>query len=75
MVGIRNNEEKELIIKLMKNRNGVADVPFIAEMDPKYLKFRSLKPYNEFAEKNVVRGLARMREEKKEEIPSYYPFT
>jgi len=74
MVGIRNNEEKELIIKLMKNRNGVADVPFIAELEAKYLKFRSLKPYNKFAEKNVDRGLARMREEKKEEIPDYYPF-
>lgn len=74
MVGIRNNDEKELIVKLMKNRNGVADVPFIAELDAQYLKFRSLKPHNEFAEKNVNRGLARMREDKKKEIPAVDPF-
>lgn len=74
MVGIRNNDDKELLVKLMKNRNGVADVPFVAEIEAKYLKFRSLKPYNEFAEKNVARGMARMREEKKQEIPCFDPF-
>lgn len=74
MVGIQRNKSKELIVKLMKNRNGVADVPFIADLEAKYLKFRSLNPYNEFAEKNIDRGLARMREEKKEEAPSYDPF-
>ena len=74
MVGIQRNDNNELLIKLMKNRNGIADLRLIAELDAQYLKFRSLKPYNEFAEKNVVRGLARMREEKKEEIPDYHPF-
>lgn len=56
MIGIQRNKQKEIIIKLMKNRSGEANLQFKADLDAKFLKFRSLEPYNEIAQKNVQRG-------------------
>lgn len=74
MLGIKRNDQKEIIIKLMKNRNGEANLQFIADLEAKYLKFRSLEPYNDIARKNVERGKSRMRVVKNQAAPEYDPF-
>lgn len=56
MLGIQREKDKNIIVKVMKNRSGEADLKFTAELDAKFLKFRSLSPYNDIAAKNVDRG-------------------
>ncbi|RLC27977.1 MAG: hypothetical protein DRH37_10105 [Deltaproteobacteria bacterium] len=74
MLGIQRNKEKEIIIKLMKNRNGEANLQFLADLEAKYLKFKSLEPYNDITRKNTERGLARLRQSKSEPMPDICPF-
>lgn len=74
MVGIQRNQQKEIIIKMMKNRNGESNLKFKADLDAKFLKFRGLEPYDEIAQKNVKRGIERMRERNKEAAPVFDPF-
>jgi len=74
MLGIQRNKEKEIIIKLLKNRNGEKDLQFLADLEAKYLKFKSLVPYNEITRKNTERGLARLRQSKSEPMPDICPF-
>ena len=74
MVGIKRNDQKEIIIKLMKNRNGEANLQFVADLEAKYLKFRALEPYDAIAQKNVERGRSRMSVVKNNPAPVYDPF-
>jgi len=60
MLSISRNTQKEIIVELLKNRNGRADLKFIADLEAKYLKFRSLEPYDDMAKKSVGRGLSRL---------------
>ncbi|MFK5927197.1 MAG: replicative DNA helicase [Desulfuromusa sp.] len=60
MLSISRNTQKEIIIELLKNRNGRADLKFRADLEAKYLRFRSLEPYDDAARKSVDRGLTRM---------------
>ncbi len=74
MLGIKRDDQKQIIIKLMKNRNGEANLQFIADLEAKYLKFRSLEPFDEISKKNVNRGRARMSVVKNESAVEYDPF-
>jgi len=74
MLGIQRNKEKEIIVKLLKNRNGEENLQFIADLNAKYLKFKSLEPYNEITRKNTERGLARLRQSKADPMPDICPF-
>jgi len=61
MLGLQKDDNKDLILKLLKNRNGEEDLSYRVTIDKHYLKFRSLDPYNEVAAKNVERGKSRIR--------------
>ena len=74
MVGIQRNKQKEIIIKMMKNRNGEANLSFLADLDAKYLKFRGLEPYDAISQKNVTRGIDRLNAMKNEPVPMTDPF-
>ena len=75
MLGIQRNDQKEIIVKLMKNRSGESNLKFKAEMEAKYLKFRSLEPYNDICAKNVARGSDRKAHRIKEAAyDNYDPF-
>ncbi len=74
MIGIQRDDNKDIIIKVMKNRNGEANLQLRADLDAKYLKFRSLEPHNAIAAKNVERGKARLRTAKGPAPVEYDPF-
>jgi replicative DNA helicase len=74
MLGLTKNDRKELLLKILKNRNGEENVTYRVEIDAKYLKFRSLEPYDDLARKNTERGQSRIRQAYKEEPVSYDPF-
>ncbi len=72
MLGIQRNQQKEIIVKILKNRSGEANLQFRADLDAKYLKFRSLEPYNEICSKNVNRGKERKANRIKEAAYDYH---
>jgi hypothetical protein len=75
MLGIERNQSKDIIIKILKNRSGEANLKFRADLDAKFLKFRSLEPYNEICAKNVDRGKERKAQRIKEAAyDNYDPF-
>lgn len=59
MLSLERNKQKEIIVGILKNRSGEANLQFVADLDVKILKFRGLEPYNEICHKNVSRGLER----------------
>lgn len=61
MLGLLRNDRKELLLKVMKNRNGEENLTFKAEIDAKFLKFRSMEPYDNTSIKNAARGKSRIR--------------
>jgi len=63
MLSLVRNEQKDIIIDLLKNRSGDANYKFIAQVELKHLKFRSLEPYNEICAKNVERNKNRKARE------------
>jgi replicative DNA helicase len=76
MLGIQRNQQKEIIVKILKNRSGEANLQFRADLDAKYLKFRSLEPYNAICSKNVSRGKERKSHRLKEAAyADYDPFS
>ena len=75
MLGIERNQAKEIIVKVLKNRSGESNLKFKADLDAKFLKFRSLEPYNEICSKNVDRGKQRKAHRIKEAAyDNYDPF-
>ncbi len=75
MLGIERNQAKEIIVKVLKNRSGESNLKFRADLDAKFLKFRSLEPYNEICSKNVDRGKQRKAHRIKEAAyDNYDPF-
>ena len=61
MLALQKNDKKELLLKVLKNRNGEENLSFLVDIDAKYLKFRSLTPYDGMAAKNAQRGKTRIR--------------
>jgi len=74
MLSLVRNDQKQIIVELLKNRNGEANIKLRADLEAKYLKFRSLEPFDEIAGKVVNRGKARLREAKQVAAPDYDPF-
>lgn len=74
MLSISRNDQKQIIVELLKNRNGRADLKFLADLEAQYLKFRSLEPYDDIAQKSVDRGLSRMSAVKDKAVPNHDPF-
>ena len=56
MLGLQKDDNKNLILKVLKNRNGEENLDFLVTIDAKYLKFRSIEPRDSIAAKNVERG-------------------
>ena len=74
MLGLLRNERKDLLLKILKNRNGEADLKFKVEIDAKYLKFRSIEPYDAIAVKNSERGRERIRKGYTRDPEEYDPY-
>jgi len=74
MLGLIKNDRKDLLLKVMKNRNGEENLTFKAEIDAKFLKFRSLVPYDSVSAKNAERGKGRIRAGMLEEPVEYDPY-
>lgn len=75
MLAIQRNQDKDIIIKILKNRSGEANLSFVADLDAKYLKFRGLSPANDIAGKNVKRGHERKSQRIKDAAyDNYDPF-
>jgi replicative DNA helicase len=52
-LGFWFDEDKDLVATLVKNRNGDEDVSFKVEIDRRYLRFESFRPYEE-ADREVM---------------------
>jgi len=74
MLGLQKDENKNLILKILKNRNGEENLDFLVTIDAKYLKFRSVDPHDAITAKNVERGKSRIRKGYLEEPKEYDPF-
>jgi replicative DNA helicase len=74
MLGIQKDQNKNLILKILKNRNGEENLDFQVDIDAKYLKFRSVEPYDSIAANNVDRGKTRIRKGYTRELPEYDPY-
>lgn len=74
MLGLQKDENKNLILKILKNRNGEENLDFLVTIDAKYLKFRSVEPHNSIAAKNVERGKSRIRKGYLQEPKEYDPY-
>jgi replicative DNA helicase len=59
MISLQRTKNAEIMLKLLKNRNGEADIAFICDIKWPFLKFNSIRPFDEKAEKNVNRGIER----------------
>jgi len=61
MISLQRTKNAEILLKLLKNRNGEADISFICDIQWPFLKFNGIRPYDEKAEKNVARGIERSK--------------
>jgi len=61
MISLERDKEKNVLLSLLKNRNGEADITFVCDIQWPFLKFRSIEPYDAKAEKNVSRCQERQR--------------
>ena len=59
MVSLQRNKNKEILLKLLKNRNGEADLSYICDIQWPFLRFNSIRAYDEKAEKNIERSQKR----------------
>lgn len=74
MVALMKDDQKRLILKLLKNRNGDAGVSFLVDIDTKYLKFRGLQPADSIARKESKRGASRVRGNYLQEPMTHDPY-
>lgn len=74
MIGIQKDDKKNLLLKLLKNRNGEENLSFLLDIDAKYLKVRSVTAYDAIAQKNVGRGRSWLRKDLGEEPGMYTPY-
>lgn len=74
MIGLQRDQNKNLIMKILKNRNGEASLDFQVTVEKAYLKFREVEPYNAIAAKNVDRGKSRIKKGYLQEPPEYDPY-
>jgi len=72
MLALMRDDQKRLILKILKNRNGEENLSFDVDIDAKYLKFRGMAPHDEAAAKNAARGQSRVRREYAEVKPVNY---
>jgi replicative DNA helicase len=61
MISLQHSKEKEVLLKLLKNRNGEANISYVCDIQWPYLRFNSIRPCDANAEKNVERGRERQR--------------
>jgi replicative DNA helicase len=74
MLGLQRDQNKNLILKILKNRNGEASLDSQVTVEKAYLKFRAVEPYDALAAKNVERGRTRIKKKYLENPPEYDPF-
>lgn len=74
LLGLQKDDQKNLILKLLKNRNGEENLSFLVDIDPPHLKLRGLSPYDSLAAKNVDRGKSRLRKGYMQEPAAYDPY-
>jgi replicative DNA helicase len=74
MLGLHKNSRNELLLKVMKNRNGEENSSFKVEIDAKFLKFRKLEACDNISAKNVERGKTRIKAGMLREPVEYDPY-
>ena len=65
LLGMQKDDNNELILRLLKNRNGAENIDYIVEMERSFLKFLRLKPADSYSEKKVERKTRIKKEPKK----------
>lgn len=66
VLGLYKNENKDVILKVLKSRSGEDGVEFKADLDAKFLKFRDFHPYNPVTQKIVDGKRSRLRTKDRE---------
>lgn len=72
MLALMKDEQKRLLLKILKNRNGEENLTFDVDIDAKYLKFRSMTPHDAVAAKNSQRGQSRVARSVAQAQPANY---
>ena len=74
MLSLEKDGNKNLVLRILKNRNGEENLAFSVDIDAKYLKFRSVAPYDAVAAKNVDRGKSRIKKGYTQEPHEFDPY-
>ncbi|RII29128.1 MAG: hypothetical protein CXR31_04495 [Geobacter sp.] len=74
LIGLQKDEQKNLVLKLLKNRNGEENLSFLVDMHAPHLKIRGLSPYDQLAAKNAERGKSRLRKGYMRDPENYDPY-
>lgn len=72
MLALKRDDQKRLLLKILKNRNGEENLTFDVDIDAKYLKFRGMTAHDELTAKNATRGTSRIRKEYAAGKPAEY---